>query len=108
MSAMELATTSSAITLPSEMQDAETKLGVSADISKIVLPLGVSLNSNGAAMHMAITIVTIAQLYGVSYSFPQLMYIVVLASFASLANAVSAWRGFGIALNCGTSVGFAT
>jgi len=88
MSAMALATTSSAITLPIEMQDAETKLGVSADISKIVLPLGVSLNSNGAAMHMAITIVTIAQLYGVSYSFPQLMYIVVLASFASLANAV--------------------
>ncbi len=88
MSAMALATTSSAITLPIEMEDAETKLGVPADISKIVLPLGVSLNSNGAAMHMAITIITISQLYGISYSFPQLMYIVVLTSFASLANAV--------------------
>lgn len=88
MSAMALATTSSAITLPIEMEDAETKLGVPADISKIVLPLGVSLNSNGAAMHMAITIITISQLYGISYSFPQLMYIVILTSFASLANAV--------------------
>lgn len=88
MSAMALATTSSAITLPIEMEDAETKLGVPTDINKIVLPLGVSLNSNGAAMHMAITIITIAQLYGMTYSFPQLMYIVVLASFASLANAV--------------------
>lgn len=88
MSTMALATTSSAITLPIEMEDAEAKLGVPSDISKIVLPLGVSLNSNGAAMHMAITIITIAQLYGVTYSFPQLMYIVVLASFASLANAV--------------------
>lgn len=88
MSLVALATTSSAVTLPIEIEDAEKKLGVNKGISQIVLPLGVSLNSNGAAMHMAVTILTIAQLYGVHYSFQNLIYIVVLTSFASLANAV--------------------
>ncbi|MCA9834694.1 MAG: dicarboxylate/amino acid:cation symporter [Thermomicrobiales bacterium] len=88
MSTVALATTSSAVTLPTEMEDAETRLGISKEISRIVLPLGVSLNSNGAAMHMAITILTIAQLYGVTYGFNDYLYIVVLATFASLANAV--------------------
>lgn len=88
MSLVALATTSSAVTLPIEMEDAENKLGVTKDVNKIALPLGVSLNSNGAAMHMAITIMTIAQLYGVSYTFSDMVYIVALTAFASLANAV--------------------
>jgi len=88
MSLVALATTSSAVTLPIEMEDAEFKLGVTKEVNKIALPLGVSLNSNGAAMHMAVTIITIAQLYGVSYGFSDLVYIVALAAFASLANAV--------------------
>ena len=88
MSLVALATTSSAVTLPIEMEDAEHKLGVKKDVNKIVLPLGVSLNSNGAAMHMAVTIMTIAQLYGVIYGFSDVFYIILLAAFASLANAV--------------------
>lgn len=88
MSLVALATTSSAVTLPIEMEDAEKKLGINKEITQIVLPLGVSLNSNGAAMHMAVTILTIAQLYGIHYSFQNMLYIVVLTSFASLANAV--------------------
>jgi Na+/H+-dicarboxylate symporter len=88
MSMLALATTSSAITLPTEMEDAHGRLGISKDVTQIVLPLGVSLNSNGAAMHMVVTIITIAQLYGVSYGMSDYLYIIVLASFASLANAV--------------------
>ncbi len=64
MSIVALATTSSAITLPTEMKDAKEKLGISEQVSQFVLPLGMTLNSNGAAMHMAITVVTIAQIYG--------------------------------------------
>lgn len=88
MSLVALATTSSAVTLPVEMEDAEYKLGVKKDVNKIVLPLGVSLNSNGAAMHMAVTVMTIAQLYGIHYGFNNIFYIVILTAFASLANAV--------------------
>ncbi|WP_432402111.1 dicarboxylate/amino acid:cation symporter [Wukongibacter sp. M2B1] len=88
MSIVALATTSSAITLPTEMKDAKEKLGISERISKFVLPLGMTLNSNGAAMHMAITIVTIAQIYGVNYSTGQYFYIAALSTLVSLSNAV--------------------
>ena len=88
MSLVALATTSSAVTLPTEMKDAKEKLGISEKVTKLVLPLGMTLNSNGSAMHMAFTIVTIAQIYGVKYSGTQYLYIAALATLVSLANAV--------------------
>lgn len=88
MSLMALATTSSAVTLPTEMKDAKEKLGISESVTKIVLPLGMTLNSNGSAMHMAFTIVTIAQIYGSNYNMSQFLYIAALATLISLANAV--------------------
>ncbi len=88
MSLMALATTSSAITLPLAMQDSKEKLGLGDRVTKLVLPLGMSLNSNGSAMHMAITVVTIAQIYGLEYDFNKLMLTAVMATLVSLANAV--------------------
>lgn len=88
MSIMALATTSSAITLPVAMQDSKDKLGLGDRITKLVLPLGMSLNSNGSAMHMAITVVTISQIYGIEYEVNQLIFAAVIASLVSLANAV--------------------
>ncbi|MBU3138223.1 dicarboxylate/amino acid:cation symporter [Clostridium gasigenes] len=88
MTLMALATTSSAITLPTEMKDAKEKLGISERVTKIVLPLGMSLNSNGSAMHMAFTVITVSQFYGMTYSLSQYAYIAVLSTLVSLANGV--------------------
>lgn len=88
MSIMALATTSSAITLPVAMEEAQQKLGVSNRITNLVLPLGMSLNSNGSAMHMAITVITISQMYQMPFDFIQLITVAVTATFVSLANAV--------------------
>lgn len=79
---------STAVTLPTEMKGAKEKLGISEKVTKIVLPLGMTLNSNGSAMHMAFTIVTIAQIYCVKYSGAQYLYIAALSTLVSLANAV--------------------
>lgn len=88
MSLVALATTSSAVTLPVALEDTHKKLGVSKRVVDLVLPMGVSLNSNGSAMHMAITVVTIAQLYGIEFNSVSILYIGILATFISLANAV--------------------
>lgn len=88
MSVMALATTSSAITLPTAMEESQEKLGLSKRITNLVLPLGMSLNSNGSAMHMAITVMTIAQMYQISFDFPRMMTVVITSTFVSLANAV--------------------
>lgn len=88
MSVIALATTSSAITLPTAMKDAKEKLGISEKVSKFVLPLGMTLNSNGAAMHMAVTVITIAQIYGAEYTMVQYLFIAMLSTLVSLSNAV--------------------
>ncbi|WP_438832122.1 dicarboxylate/amino acid:cation symporter [Streptococcus pluranimalium] len=88
ISLVALATTSSAVTLPIALEDTHKKLGVSKRIVDLVLPMGVSLNSNGSAMHMAITVITISQLYRINFNAVSILYIGILATFVSLANAV--------------------
>lgn len=88
MSVMALATTSSAITLPVALEETETKLGLSKRITNLVLPLGMSLNSNGSAMHMAFTVMTIAQMYQLDFDITKMIYLAITAMFVSLANAV--------------------
>ncbi len=88
MSVIALATTSSAITLPVAMEETQHKLGLSERITNLVLPLGMSLNSNGSAMHMAITVMTISQMYQIDFSFQKMFYVAVASTFISLANAV--------------------
>lgn len=88
MTMMALATISSAVTLPTALKDTEERLGIKQKVSKLVLSLGMSLNSNGSAMHMAITVIMISQIYGVNYTFSDYVYIAVLTTLSSLANAV--------------------
>lgn len=81
-----MTTTSSAASLPVEMHDAEKRLGVSKQISELVLPLGMALNSNGLAMYLALASVTMAQFYGSSLSFMMMLKIVLLAIVACLGT----------------------
>lgn len=89
MSVMALATISSAVTLPVEMDDAKHRLGIRDDIADLVLPLGMPLNSNGASIHLAITAITIAQIYGVGFEGFDFVYLTIISTLLSLANAVA-------------------
>ncbi|OUN88573.1 MULTISPECIES: dicarboxylate/amino acid:cation symporter [Enorma] len=89
MSFMAIATISSAVTLPVEMDDAKNKIGVRDDIADLVLPLGMPLNSNGASIHLAVTAITIAQIYGMSFGGFDFVYLTVISTLLSLANAVA-------------------
>jgi len=88
MSMMAIATGSSAVTLPTAMQDVENRLGVGKKVSRIMMPLGVTLNSNGAAIHMVITLITISQMYAIPFTSSNILYMVILCTLASVANAV--------------------
>ena len=58
-------TASSAATLPTTIRTAEEELGVRREVSGFVLPLGATLHMNGTAFFMSITIVFLAQAFGV-------------------------------------------
>lgn len=89
MSVMAAATISSAVTLPLEMDDAKNKIGIRADVANLVLPLGVPLNSNGSALHMAVTAVFVSQIYSMEFVGAELVMVCVIAWLLSLANAVA-------------------
>lgn len=88
MIVVALTTTSSAICLPIEMQDAKEKLGVDQQTADLVLPLGMSLNSNGLAMFLALACLTLAQMYSLNFGLAFMTKTVLLAILACLGTVV--------------------
>lgn len=88
MAIVAFTTTSSAVTLPVKMEDSENKLGVSKKISNLINPLGMSLNSDGLALYLAIACVTISQFFGVEMSIQRQLVIVIMAVLSTLGTVV--------------------
>ncbi len=86
MTIVAFTTTSSAVTLPTKMEDSEKKLGVSKKVSGIVNPLGMTLNSNGLSMFLALACVTVSQIYGIPLPMPQLVRVIVLSTLSCLGT----------------------
>jgi Na+/H+-dicarboxylate symporter len=65
MSLMAVTTTSSAICLPTKMEDTVTKFGVSRRVTDFTGPITMSMNSNGAVMCYVIAILFMSQSTGI-------------------------------------------
>jgi Na+/H+-dicarboxylate symporter len=72
--------------LPVSMQAAEDNLGVSPEIAGFVLPLGTSLNLNGAAVYKSVTGVFVAQVYGISLGVSGYLTIIVASTLAAVTG----------------------
>lgn len=88
MGVVAFTTTSSAITLPVKMADAENKIGISKRISRLVNPLGMTLNSDGLALYLAIACITISQFFNINMTLSQQVTIVVMSTLATLGTVV--------------------
>lgn len=80
-------TSSSAATLPVNMESCQVNLGVSKSISSFVLPLGATVNMDGTALYQGVATIFIAQVFGVDLSLTQQISIVLLATLASIGTA---------------------
>lgn len=89
MNVMAASTISSAVTLPIEMEDAKNKIGLDSEVASLVLPLGVSINSNGSALHMALTAIFVSQIYNMEFAGSALIMVCFIAFALSMANAVA-------------------
>ncbi|MEG1331902.1 MAG: dicarboxylate/amino acid:cation symporter, partial [Eubacterium sp.] len=88
MTIVAFTTTSSVIALPVKMADSEKKLGVSKKISDLVNPLGMTLNSNGLAIFLSLSCLTIAQIYGIDLTATALIKVVVISTLSCLGTVV--------------------
>lgn len=71
-------TSSSSATLPTAMKCAEEELGVPARVSRFVLPLSASMNHNGTALFESVTVLFLAQVFGVDLTIGQQLVVLVL------------------------------
>lgn len=86
MTLVAATTTSSAVTLPTKMQDSEEKLGVSKRISNLVNPLGMALNSGGQAIFIAMASVMFIQYFQMDVSIGRLIQIVAVAVLGCMGS----------------------
>lgn len=78
---------SSAATLPVNIESCEVNLGVPKNISSFVLPLGATINMNGTSMYQAVAAVFIAQVYGIELHISEQLIILLTALLASIGTA---------------------
>jgi Na+/H+-dicarboxylate symporter len=84
---LAFSTASSSVALPVSIEAARDRLGISNEVASFVLPTGVTLNKNGAAVYKAVTAVFIANLYGVSLSAGTMVTIVLVSTVAAFSGA---------------------
>ncbi len=85
--AFAFSTNSSSATLPVSLHCVQENLGVSKNISSFVLPLGSTVNMNGAAISQAVTALFIAQAYGIDLDMTSIITIVVTATISAIGSA---------------------
>ena len=81
---LAFSTSSSAAVMPLTMKTAEEKLNVSPQVSKIVIPLGTTINMDGTALYQGVATVFLAQVFQVDLSVSQLILVVFTSTAASI------------------------
>ncbi len=80
-------TSSSNATLPTALRVTQEKLGVPRDIASFVLTLGSTANQNGTALFEGVTILFLAQFYGVELTFGSQVLVVLFSVLAGIGTA---------------------
>lgn len=83
---LAFSTSSSAAVMPTSIEVAENKLGVSPSISNFVVPLGATINMSGTALYQGAATIFLAQVFGVELGISSLALIVVTAVGASIGT----------------------
>lgn len=81
------ATSSSNATLPTALKAAEEEVGLPRDISSFVLTVGATANQNGTALFEGITVIFLAQFYGVDLTFEKQLVVMLLSILAGVGTA---------------------
>jgi DAACS family dicarboxylate/amino acid:cation (Na+ or H+) symporter len=84
---MVFSTSSSNATLPKSLEVAEQNLKLPKSVSRFVLTIGASANQNGTALFEGVTILFLAQAYGIDLSLAQQLQVAGLCILAGVGTA---------------------
>ena len=80
-------TSSSNATLPTTIRTAEEQFGVPREIAGFVLPLGATMNMNGTALFEGMTVLFLAQAFGVDLSLGSQLVVIVMCVLTAIGAA---------------------
>jgi DAACS family dicarboxylate/amino acid:cation (Na+ or H+) symporter len=80
-------TASSNATLPLSLEVAETRLQLPPDVSRFVLTVGATANQNGTALFEGITVLFLAQVYGLDLTAGQQVRVMLMSILAGIGTA---------------------
>ncbi len=80
-------TASSSATLPTTLRVSEENLGIPRQIGSFVLTVGAMANQNGTALFEGVTVLFLAQLFGVELTFGQQLAVVFMSILAGIGTA---------------------
>ncbi|WP_372367463.1 dicarboxylate/amino acid:cation symporter [Candidatus Uabimicrobium sp. HlEnr_7] len=89
-------TASSAATMPLTLEVAEHKLDVKSEVAGFVIPLGATINMDGTALFQGISVIFLANVYGIDLTMADQLTVVFMAVMASIGTA--AVPGVGIVI----------
>ncbi|MCR4439546.1 MAG: dicarboxylate/amino acid:cation symporter [bacterium] len=80
-------TSSSGATLPTTMAVAQENLGIPQKIAGFVLPLGATMNMNGTALFEGVTVLFLAQVFGVPLSLTMQIIVIIMSVLTAVGAA---------------------
>ena len=80
-------TSSSSATLPTGLDVSEHLLGVPRGIAGFVLPIGSTMCMNGTAIFEGITVIFLAEIFGVDLSLPQMAIVMIMSVITAIGAA---------------------
>lgn len=80
-------TKSSAAALPMAMRCAEENVGISRRVASFTLPLCTTVNMNGCAAFILITVLFVSMSQGMTYTLPEMGLWIILSTIAAIGNA---------------------
>ncbi|OYW46833.1 MAG: dicarboxylate/amino acid:cation symporter [Sphingomonadales bacterium 32-68-7] len=86
-SLMAFSTASSNATLPTALRVAETELKLPPRIARFVLTIGATANQNGSAMFEGVTVLFLAQFFGIDLTLGQQGFVMALCILAGIGTA---------------------
>jgi DAACS family dicarboxylate/amino acid:cation (Na+ or H+) symporter len=86
-SVMAFSTASSNATLPTALRVAETQLKLPPKISRFVLTIGATANQNGTAMFEGVTVLFLAQFFGVELGLSDQIFVMIVCILAGIGTA---------------------
>ena len=82
---VSLSTTSSAVTLPTNMRVSINDFKAPESITNFVVPLGTTINMAGGAISFSLLAVFVSDFYQIPLSVPEVIYLVVIATILNMA-----------------------